>query len=77
MQLPRLKRSPDGAKKILRREIAIALVIKLLVLYGLWYFFFSHPSIRGMTEGMDPDRVAAALIAPSPTNTTESHEEKH
>ncbi len=77
MRLPRLKRSTDGAKKTLRREIALALAVKLLLLYGLWYAFFSHPAIRGMTEGMDPDRVAAALIAPPPTNTIEPHEEKH
>lgn len=77
MQLPRLKRNTDGAKKTLRREITIALAIKLLLLYGLWYFFFSHPAIHGMTEGMDPDRVAAALIAVPPTKTTEPHEESH
>ncbi len=77
MQLPRLKRNAGGARKTLRREITIALAIKLLVLYGLWYVFFSHPSIHGMTEGMDPDRVAAALIAPPPINTIERHEEKH
>jgi hypothetical protein len=63
MQLPRLKRFTSGMKKPLRFEIAVALAIKLTVLYGLWYFFFSHPAIHGMTEGMDPDRVAARLIA--------------
>ena len=77
MQLQQLKRGTGGAKKTLRIEIAVALAIKLLVLYGLWYFFFSHPAIRSMTEGMDPDRVAAALIAPPPTKTNETHEEKH
>lgn len=77
MQLPRLKRNTGGARKTLRREIAVVLAIKFLVLYGLWYAFFSHPSIHGMTEGMDPDRVAAALIAPPPLNTNEPHEEKH
>jgi len=77
MQLPRLKRNIYGARKTLRREIAIALAIKLLLLYGLWYFFFSHPAIHGMTEGMDPDRVAAALIAVPPTKTIELHEESH
>lgn len=77
MRLPRLKHNTGNARKTLRREITIALAIKLLVLYGLWYAFFSHPSIHGMTEGMDPDRVAAVLIAPPPANTTEPHEEKH
>ena len=77
MQLQQLKRGTGGAKKTLRLEIAVALAIKLLVLYGLWYFFFSHPAIHGMTEGMDPNRVAAALIAPPPTKTNETHEEHH
>jgi hypothetical protein len=77
MQLPRLKRGNGGARKTLHLEITVALAIKLLVLYGLWYFFFSHPAIHGMTDGMDPDRVAAALIAPPPAQTNEPHEEKH
>jgi hypothetical protein len=77
MQLPRLKRNTDGAKKTLRREITIALAVKLLLLYGLWYVFFSHPSIHGMTEGMDPDRVAAVLIAAPPPKINEPHEESH
>lgn len=47
----------------LRREIAIALTVKLAVLYGLWFAFFSHPQLQKMTEGMAPDRVAAALVA--------------
>jgi hypothetical protein len=46
----------------LRREIAIALAVKVAVLYGLWFTFFSHPQLPKMTDGMDPSRVAAALI---------------
>jgi hypothetical protein len=64
MQLPRLKHGRSGTRKMLGREIALALAVKLLLLYGLWYVFFSHPALHSMTEGMDPDRVAAALIAP-------------
>lgn len=76
MRLQQLKRGNGGAKKTLRVEIAVALAIKLLVLYGLWFFFFSQPAIHSMTEGMNPDRVAAALIAP-PQTTNEPHEESH
>lgn len=76
MQLPRLKRGTGGAKKTLRVEITVALALKLLVLYGLWYFFFSQPAIHSMTEGMNPDRVAATLLAPPP-KISEPHEEKH
>lgn len=59
-------------RKPLVREIAMALVLKLLLLYGLWALFFSQPLLPKMTEGMDPGRVAAALVAtpePSPTPT--------
>ena len=76
MHLPRLKRNVGGAKKTLRIEITVALALKLLVLYGLWYFFFSQPAIHSMTEGMDSDRVAAMLIAPPP-KINEPHEESH
>jgi hypothetical protein len=68
MQLPWLKQSRGGTKKTLGREIAVALTIKALVLYGLWVLFFSHPTISGMTEGMDPSRVADVIIA-APTAT--------
>jgi hypothetical protein len=75
MQLPRLSLRSSGKKTLLGREIAAALAIKLLLLYGLWYVFFSHPALHSMTEGMDPDRVAAALVAPpaTPNKNTESH----
>lgn len=55
----------------LRREIAVMLAVKAIVLYGLWFAFFSHPQLPKMTEGMEPSRVAAALIATPPTPTTE------
>jgi hypothetical protein len=75
MQLQQLKRGTGGVKKTLRLEVAVALAIKLLVLYGLWYVFFSHPALHSMIDGMDPDRVAAALVAPPapPQNNTEPH----
>lgn len=46
----------------LGREIAIALTIKLILLYGLWSAFFSQPVIHGMTQGMDPDRVETSIL---------------
>lgn len=61
MQLPWLKRAP-GARKTLGREIALTLAVKLLLLYGIWHVFFSHPTLHSMIEGMDPDRVAARLV---------------
>jgi hypothetical protein len=56
----------------LRREIAVALTVKAVVLCGLWFAFFSHPQLPKMTEGMAPDRVAAALVAiPQPQPSRE------
>lgn len=42
------------------------LALKLLLLYGLWKAFFSQPILPKMIEGMDPDQVAAKLVAPAP-----------
>ncbi len=55
----------DSRRRTLRREIVITLAIKLAVLYGIWFAFFSEPQLPKMTDGMDPDRVAATLISPS------------
>lgn len=68
MRLPRLGFGARG-RKLLAREIALTLAIKLLLLYGIWSAFFSRPAIDSMIEGMDPDRVAAVLVAP-PTPTS-------
>jgi hypothetical protein len=51
----------------LGREIALALALKLLLLYGLWALFFSQPQLAKMSAGMDPSRVAAAVVA-APAN---------
>jgi hypothetical protein len=69
MQLPRLVAIGRKPRRHLAREIAITLAVKLLLLYGLWSLFFSRPAIDSMIEGMNPDRVAAALAAPpTPSN---------
>jgi hypothetical protein len=51
----------------LRREIALMLAVKAALLYGIWFAFFSEPQLPRMTEGMDPGRVAAVLVAPTTT----------
>jgi hypothetical protein len=65
MRLSRLKQARNGKPKSLGREIAVLLAIKAAVLYGLWLAFFSHPAIHSMIEGMDPGRVADALVTSS------------
>jgi hypothetical protein len=63
--------TPPGAgrRPSLRREIALMLAIKVALLYGLWFLFFSEPQLKKMTEGMDPDKVAASIVSPSTTVT--------
>jgi hypothetical protein len=68
VRLPRLGISGARGRKPLAREIAITLAIKLLLLYGLWFLYFSRPAIDNMVDGMDPDRVAAIVVtSPSPS----------
>lgn len=55
------------ATRHLRREIALMLAIKAVLLYGIWFAFFSEPQLPKMTEGMDPGRVASTLIPPTTT----------
>ncbi|MEW6512589.1 MAG: cytochrome oxidase putative small subunit CydP [Pseudomonadota bacterium] len=67
-------RSPLG------REIAAMLAVKMFVLYGIWNAFFSQPVLPKMIQGMDPDRVAAVLVAPdavSPRPTFDSPSQTH
>ena len=45
----------------LRREITIVLVIKTILLFALWYLFFSHPDDRALNAG----QVSQALIESS------------
>jgi hypothetical protein len=47
----------------LARDIIIVLVVKAIILYGLWYAFFRTPAAPGMT--MDPAVVEHRLLAPS------------
>lgn len=54
------------AGRHLRREIALMLAIKAVLLFGIWHAFFSEPQVPKMTEGMDPDRVAANLVPSIP-----------
>jgi hypothetical protein len=53
------------------RDIVVVLVIKVLVLYGLWFAFFRMPAAPGMA--MDPLAVEQRLLAPVTRNES-SHE---
>lgn len=58
-----LTRAKPGGSSF-TREIAWLLAVKVVVLYVIWFAFFSEPQLAKMTEGLDPDHVAATLIAP-------------
>lgn len=57
----RRQRREDVPAHHLAREIALTLAIKGVLLYGIWAAFFSQPSIDSMIDGMEPDRVSAAI----------------
>jgi hypothetical protein len=35
----------------------------MVLIYALWYMFFSQPVVKSMIDGMDPQHVANALLA--------------
>ena len=51
------KRIPDFLQHPLAREIALAIVVKLLVITALFYAFFDGRAVQP-----DADRVAAHLV---------------
>ena len=52
----------------LRKEIVLTLVIKVLLLWGLWYAFFRTP----VDEDITPADLERRLLAPTATQ-----EERH
>jgi hypothetical protein len=60
---------PPG-RRSLALTITIALAVKALLLYGLWYAFFSHPQTKKMRlpTGQVEDHLLSAP-APAPTLT--------
>jgi hypothetical protein len=53
--------------------ITLALIVKALILYGLWYAFFSAPQAKHMR--MPTARVEQHLLAPASPPPT-SHESR-
>jgi hypothetical protein len=49
----------------LRREITVVLLVKLALLFAIWFAFFSHPLDRSLT-GHDVSRVLVGSGADSP-----------
>jgi len=57
-------RTPVWFKSPLIREISLMLLLKAVVLYGIWYVFFSHPVVPSMIQGMDVNKVSSAIVGP-------------
>jgi hypothetical protein len=58
---------PPG-RRSLALTITLALAMKALLLYGLWYAFFSHPQTKKMR--LPTEQVEKHLLAaPAPTLT--------
>ena len=49
-------------KNSLVREIVVVLMLKLLLIFGLWYAFFRQPADREMTG----QEVGQVLFGPAP-----------
>nr|WP_314542767.1 cytochrome oxidase putative small subunit CydP [uncultured Massilia sp.] len=58
---------PHNSKRARRERLALTLfvtiAVKCLVLYGLWYAFFSHPQTKHML--LPSDQVERHLFAPA------------
>jgi len=52
-----LQRIWYNANKLVR-EITLTLIIKIIVLFGIWYFFFSHP----VTDSLTPDSIRQKIL---------------
>ena len=53
-------------KEAVVRDIAVVLLLKLVLLYGLWMAFFSHPGERELS----PQAVGQQLLGEPPTGVT-------
>jgi len=54
--------------------ITLALIVKVLILYGLWYAFFSAPQAKHMR--MPAAKVEQHLLAPAPPPTHHNESRK-
>jgi hypothetical protein len=58
---------PHQARRVRRERLALtlfaAIAVKCLVLYGLWYVFFSHPQTKHML--LPSGQVERHLFAPA------------
>lgn len=55
-------------KPTLRREIIVILLVKVMLIFGIWFLFFAHPSHPGV------DGTARALLDRPTMERTAPHE---
>jgi len=60
---------PPLPRKTLRREIAVALIIKVVLLWGLWYLAFRHDGDKPVAKPDIADlfRPTKASMPPQPS----------
>ena len=51
-------RKPVTGNNKLAREITLTLIIKVMLIYGIWYFFFSEPVDDSLTD----DKVRSQIF---------------
>lgn len=49
----------------LRKEIALVLVIKLFLIWGIWFLFFSHP----VDKQLSSDQFANVIFSITPSSS--------
>jgi len=77
-------RNPITNKPLLAREITVTLAVKFLLIYILWFWFFSNPTDKNLntsqvqnaifganraTARIDSTNNVASDLTPNPTNT--------
>ncbi|MGE0371996.1 MAG: cytochrome oxidase putative small subunit CydP [Gammaproteobacteria bacterium] len=66
---PRAMQAAPSRGFTLAVEITATLIVKLLFIWALWFFFFSHP----LDEQLDDQGVSAALIGARPDIESSAH----
>jgi hypothetical protein len=69
MHRPRATQDAPSRGFTLAVEITATLIVKLLFIWALWFFFFSHP----LDEHLDDKGVSAALIGVHPDLESSAH----
>jgi hypothetical protein len=68
---------PLSPSKTLRREIAAALIIKVVLLWGLWYVAFRHDGDKPVAKPDIAELFRPAKASPPPQSSANPKEKPH